>query len=256
MTQKPRKKSSKHLPSTNRVQGGLSRFFGVILAVLVVAMATYWGLKFYQQWPNSQAANERNQQLGLVDDEVTDEDKANYTVDGADKPKLLNIPAAGVENARIQEIGLLSPNSNGSQQMDAPQNVHDVGWYNCQINPVAGKACDQYISPVGGLNTQTAAFMDGHSCGSDGCVFDQLDQLKPGDEISVTMGDNSIVTYVVDGVQVVELADLDMNQAMKSYQPGKAGLNIITCDGAWSGTDSRGVRTMNHRVVVYSTIKE
>lgn len=245
---------------TKQTNGGwlqsLARLFSIVLAIMVVAMSTYWGMKFYEQWRDRQAEAERNEQLGLSHDEVTEEDKASHTVDGADKPKLLSIPAAGIQDARILEIGLLSPSSDGSQQMDAPQNVHDVGWYNCQINPIESKKCANYVSPLGVNNTEQAAVMDGHSCSGDGCVFDGLVDLSAGDEIMVTMGDDSVITYVVDYVQVVDLADLDMEQAMMSYQQGKPGLNLITCDGSWSSQDSRGVRTMDRRVVVYSTIKE
>ena len=234
----------------------LSRIVAIILAIMIVAMATYWGLKFYEEWQNRRAEDERTQQMGLSHDEVTDEDKANHVVDGADKPKSLSIPDANVDNARVQEIGLLQPSANGSQQMDAPQNVHDVGWYNCQINPVESKRCQNYISPLGVNNTDQAAVMDGHSCGGGACVFDGLADLKPGAEIIVTMGDDSQLTYIVDYVQIVDLSDLDMTQAMTAYQPGRPGLNLITCDGAWNSRDSRGVRTMDRRVVVYSTLRE
>lgn len=234
----------------------IARIFSVMLAILIVAMATYWGMKFYEQWQDKQAESERTSQMGLVDDEVTEEDRANHTVDGADKPKLLTIKTAGIDRARVQEIGLLQPSSSGSQQMDAPQNLHDVGWYNCQINPVESNRCSNYVSPAGVNNTSDAAVMDGHSCSGNGCVFDGLADLSAGDEIEVTMGDDSVVTYVVDYVQTVDLEDLDMKQAMAAYQPGKPGLNLITCDGSWTSRDSRGVRTMNRRVVVYSTMKE
>ena len=123
MTTQKQHQSQSRRSASNWLQS-LARLFSIILAIMIVAMSTYWGMKFYEEWQNKQAETERNEQLGLSHDEVTDEDKANHTVDGADKPKLLSIPAAGVQNARVQEIGLLSPSSNGSQQMDAPQNVH------------------------------------------------------------------------------------------------------------------------------------
>lgn len=234
----------------------LSRVSGIVLAVLIVAMATYWSLRFIEDNRERKIVDERNTELGLIYDEVAEEDKNNHVVDGADKPKSLTIADAGINNSRIQEIGLLQPNENGSQQMDAPQNVHDVGWYNCQINPVVSKRCTQYVSPMGMNNTSTAAVMDGHSCGRDGCVFDGLQDLYPGSEIEITMGDNSVVTYIVDYVEYVDLADLDMSKVMTAYNEGRPGLNLITCSGEWSAEDSRGIRTMNQRIVVYSTMKE
>ena len=151
MTTQKQHQSQSRRSAGNWLQS-LARLFSIILAIMIVAMSTYWGMKFYEEWQNKQAETERNEQLGLSHDEVTDEEKTNHTVDGADKPKLLSIPAAGVQNARVQEIGLLSPSSNGSQQMDAPQNVHDVGWYNCQINPIESKRCANYVSPAGTNN--------------------------------------------------------------------------------------------------------
>ena len=253
MAQKRQKYQSKR--SITTLGRSLSRLVALIVAILVVAMATYLGLEFRDRVIASNAAEERSQAMGLSSEEVTDEEKDAHTVDGVDKPKLISIPATGVDRARVQEIGLLQPGSSGSQQMDAPVNVHDVGWYNCQINPVASKACSNYVSPAGINNTEVAAVMDGHSCSGNGCVFDGLQNLQSGDEIILTMGDDSTITYVVDRVDIVDLADMDMKQAMSVFQPGVPGLNLITCDGSWSSVDSRGVRTMDQRVVVYSSIK-
>lgn len=197
------------------------------------------------------AENERNQELGITKDKVSDKDKDQYKVDAPDKPRLLTIAKAGVTRARVQQIGLLSPSADGSQQMDAPKNINDAGWYNCQINPVASKRCAGYSSPAIN-NTQTAAVIDGHSCGGGKCVFDNIDKLASGDAIEIEMGSGEKVTYLVKKVEVVKLADLDMTKVMTSFQLGQPGLNLITCDGSWSSRDSRGVRTMDKRVVVYS----
>lgn len=232
------------------------RIVVIVIAVLMVAIATTLGIRYYQQVQAEKAAERRAQQMGLSDEPVTEEQRKEHQVDGYDKPKLLTIEKIDINNARIQEIGLMAPTSSGSQQMDAPVSVHDVGWFNCQINPVESKKCANYISPLGVNNTETAAVMDGHSCSGNGCVFDGLADLVAGDEIKVTMGDDAVVTYVVDEVEVVDLDDLDMKKAMSAYQPGKPGLNFITCDGSWSATDSRGVVTMNRRVVVYSSLSE
>lgn len=226
--------------------------------IIAVAVGTFWGLDRYKRYRSEQEArakHERAVQLGLSDEPVTPEDKASYTVDANDKPRSLTIAKAGVDKARIQEVGLLSPASDGSQQMDAPKNIHDVGWYNCQLNPVAAKRCANYSSPAGS-NDQVAAVIDGHSCGGDGCVFDKLSSLAKGDIIEVELGSGQMAKYLVDATETVDLDKLDMTKAMAPYQVGYPGLNLITCDGQWTSRDSRGNRTMSKRVVVYSTLQE
>ena len=197
---------------------------------------------------------QRDQDLGLIYDEISEQQRRDYRVNGEDKPQLLTIPAIGVDKARIQEIGLLEPIADGSQQMDVPKNVHDVGWYNCQINPVATNRCASYVSPATSSSDRSSV-IDGHSCEGRGCVFDKLNQLQPGDRIDIQLGSGQTVIYLVDKVDTVDLDDVDMVRVMTPYQAGHPGLALITCDGTWSDRDSRGVRSMNRRVIVYATLK-
>ncbi|MDO4271732.1 MAG: class F sortase [Candidatus Saccharibacteria bacterium] len=211
----------------------------------------------YRNQLAEQAREQRDEALGISSEEVSSEDKKKHHVDSGDKPRLISIAKAGVNQARIQEVGLLAPSADGSQQMDVPKNIHDVGWYNCQINPIVENRCDNYVAPASD-NTVNATVMDGHSCGgaATGCVFDKVGQLTAGDEIVVEIGNGSTVTYVIDLVEIVDLADVDMTKVMKPYQKDTPGLNLITCDGTWTSRDSRGVTTMNKRIVVYSSLKQ
>lgn len=225
----------------------------VILIVVAIAIVSTITLCLW--WWNHRNSvklqqTERAKELGLVSTPVTEQDKANYHVDD-NKPRFISIESIGLKQARVQELGLLAP-KNGSQQMDAPKNIYDAGWYNCAINPVKGNRCSNYITPSGN-DTEYASIIDGHSCDGDGCVFDKLSSLKAGDMIKIQMGSGSSVQYKIDKVEVVKLEQLDMKKVMVPYQKGKSGLNLITCDGSWTKRDSRGVATMDKRVVVYST---
>lgn len=222
----------------------------VIIAVAVATVIILCGLWWNRRNDVKLQQTERAKELGLIATPVTEQDKTDYRVDN-DKPRFISIDAIGLKQARVQALGLLAP-KNGSQQMDSPKNIHDAGWYNCTINPVKGNRCSNYTTPSGN-DTEYASVIDGHSCDGDGCVFDKLSSLKSGDVIDIQMGDSSIVKYKINKVEVVKLEQLDMAKVMKPYQSGKPGLNLITCDGSWTKKDSRGVATMDKRVVVYST---
>ena len=229
----------------------------IVVVVLTVAVISYGLYKKADTDQNDkatsskQAENERNAALKIDKTPVTDKDKAEYKVaDG--KPRFISAESIGLSNARVKEVGLSSANSDGSQQMGSPSNIYDAGWFNCLNNPVAKTRCSNYTAP-GSNSTSSAAVIDGHSCEGKGCVFDKLGELKKGDKIKIEMGSGKTFTYMVVKNETVKLSDLDMDKVMKpaTNQPG---LNMITCDGRWNARDSRGVRTMDKRTVVYTEL--
>lgn len=231
----------------------------IVVAIVLIVAATCYG-RLYKKvdtdqndkaTSSKQAENERNAALKIDKTPVTDKDKAEYKVaDG--KPRFISADSIGLSNARVKEVGLSSANSDGSQQMGSPSNIYDAGWFNCLNNPVAKTRCSNYTAP-GSNSTSSAAVIDGHSCEGKGCVFDKLGELKKGDKIKIEMGSGKTFTYMVVKNETVKLSDLDMDKVMKpaTNQPG---LNMITCDGRWSARDSRGVRTMDKRTVVYTEL--
>lgn len=226
---------------------------GIILLIVALSVGGWFGYRYYQDYRRNQLEAERVKAMGLSDAKVTEADKKQFTV-STDKPRFISIPAIGVNQARVQEIGLMKPAEDGSQQMDSPKNVHDVGWYNCQINPIVANRCTNFVSPTG-LPNDRAAIIDGHSCETMrlNCVFDKLTSVKHGDSIVIELGNGDKVTYLIDKVETINLANVDMNQVMKPYQQDTSGLNLITCDGRWTARDQYGAPTMDKRVVVYST---
>ncbi len=193
--------------------------------------------------------------IGISTKPVTREEVDSYTVD-PDKPRYMTIPNAGVTNARTIALGVKKPTSGGSQQLDAPNRIGDIGWYNCQMNPIVDNRCDTYKTPGDG-NTETAALFDGHTCFSRAmsCVFDQISSLHKGDSIVVERGDGQKLQYSVRAVQVLSLADVDMKAAMKPLEAGREGLTLITCAGTYKGAvDASGVPTASKRVLVYAVL--
>ncbi len=220
------------------------------ITAVVVAIGVFTTLTYIK---SHEPASERDNSLNLSYDKVSDKDRQNYKVNDGAKPRLIKIPSLGV-SARVQEVGLLAANSDGSQQMDVPRNVHDAGWYNCEDNAEDSSRCNKFISP-NGIYNETSAVIDGHSCSGKGCVFDKLGELSDGAEIKIELGNNSSVTYTVDRIETVDLSEVDMAKVMTPTHTDRAGLALITCDGNWSTRDSRGVRSMDKRIIVYASAK-
>jgi LPXTG-site transpeptidase (sortase) family protein len=190
---------------------------------------------------------------GISIEPIPEKERDSYTVP-ADYPRYIYIPSINVNKARIIAVGVKKPNVSGQQQMDVPKNINDAGWYNCQINPVVEKRCSQPTLPGSG-DTDTAAIMAGHTCFSNtrSCVFDNISKLKAGEIITIELGDGSKINYAVKRVDILKLADVDMAKAMRPIEPDKEGLTLITCTGKYKGaTDVNGVRTADHRVLVYA----
>lgn len=154
---------------------------------------------------------------------------ATYTVPAPD-PKYLSIPAINITNARIIRLGLLK---NG--QIATPDNVFDTGWYDASSEP--GQSGAMFI--YGHVSSWTA----------DG-VFYNLKKLQAGDLVTVTRGDNTTFTYRVTGSKVYPANSVDMNEVLSPVDPGRPGLNLMTC----TGQVIPGTSEFNERLVVFTTL--
>ena len=228
-------------------------FFLLFCGFVVCGFLIY---KFFNDTRFQYEGTDSVEVLDLDTTEITDEEKDAYKV-SPEKPRYLSMKSIGVERARIIEVGVLSPNADGVQQMDAPKNTSDVGWYNCQINPIVDNRCADPALPGGG-DTSQAAIIDGHTCFSTtyACVFDKLRSLRINDAVMVELGDGTILNYIVKKVEIRELDSVDMNALMKPIEPGKEGLNFISCAGYYQGaTDANGVLTASQRVLVWTILE-
>lgn len=154
---------------------------------------------------------------------------AAYTVPPT-LPKYLIIPAIHVD-ARVAALHI-----NAQNQIQAPANIYDTGWYVGSSLP----------------GQPGAMFIDGHvsSWTADG-VFYNLKTLRPGDAIQVVRGDNTTYTYIVRQVQSYGATNVNMSQVLSPIDPGTAGLNLMTC----TGSVISGTSEFNERLVVYSTLQ-
>jgi len=130
-------------------------------------------------------------------------------------PKYLKIPKLNV-NARVSALGLDSSNA-----LKAPYNIYDAGWYDASARP-------------GDDASLGAVLIDGHVHGpTKPGVFVGLKKLVVGDTIQIVRGDNQVFTYQVSKVQNYDANTMDMGMMLTSAQPGKPGLNLITCGGPY-----------------------
>lgn len=154
---------------------------------------------------------------------------ATYTV-APDLPKYIDIPAINVHQTRIISLG---QQANG--QIANPDNIYDAGWYKASSKP--GQAGAMFI--YGHLSSWTA----------DGAFFN-LKKLKPGDKITITRGDNTTYTYLVDSLKSYPAANVDMGAVLAPDKAGTPGLNLMTC----GGSIIKGTSEFTERLVVFSSL--
>lgn len=219
-----------------------------ICGILLIAASVGVGVKIYlsnttDDWQN------RVQEDGIDTSQVTPEMQRQHSVSDKE-PRYLSIPKLGLSHIRVFAVGLTSPNHAGEQQIDAPRNIHDVGWFNCTINDI-NHTCGQAAYPDQ-RNTQVATVIDGHSCNRRGCVFDRLSDLAANDKIILELGNGNTIEYNVVQQENISLAEFNSDKLLQPITPGKAGLNLITCAGRWVTHDTRGRRSMDQRIIVYA----
>ncbi|CAN5150666.1 hypothetical protein BH09PAT3_BH09PAT3_2110 [soil metagenome] len=131
-------------------------------------------------------------------------------------PRYIKIPKLGV-SARIKGLSVTSKGD-----LQAPNSVHDAGWYTSSARPGDGAGSG-------------AMLVDGHVHGPTiPGIFNKLKTLNTGDTIQIVRGDSKVFTYKVVNTQNYDAEKLDMSMMLGSVQPGKAGLNLITCGGAYN----------------------
>lgn len=158
----------------------------------------------------------QNQSEGTSGDQKPDEAHVDATAVAGyrvapDLPRKITIPKLNV-SARVKPLGV-----NKANQLLAPANIYDAGWYNASAKP--------------GVDAG-AVLIDGHVHGpTKPGVFYSLKKLVSGDIIEVERGDGRVVKYRVEKTQKVAAGDVNMGALMTSVRPGVQGLNLITCGG-------------------------
>lgn len=136
---------------------------------------------------------------------------AGYTWKGQkDDPKRIVISKIGVDSI-VQNVGV-----DQNQQIAVPNNIHIAGWFVDSVRP----------------GSSGLSIIDGHVNGvsSDEGVFKRLNELATGDTVQIIMGDDSVVSFIVQTNQ--EVATADSATILYSQDPTiENQLNLITCTG-------------------------
>lgn len=144
-----------------------------------------------------------------------------------DMPRMISIPSLNV-SARIVQVGVDKNNA-----LRVPGNVYDAAWYTGSNTPGAAGAM----------------VIDGHVSGpTKRGVFYNLKNLKTDDTISIERGDGTVFRYAVRHVETLKVDELDMTRLLVPYEPGRQGLNLITCGGTFDPDTSH----FDSRVIVFA----
>ena len=199
------------------------RYIGwVIIAILLlvfVVRVTVFEYNYLAEKEGSErvvlASEEVEPEEELVEIKPTETEVVEYKV-APGRPRYLTIEKLGIDKARILPMGV---NSKG--ELATPSNIFDVGWYDGSGLPGAGGTM----------------VIDGHNGGPHvHGVFKDLPNLVEGDIIMVERGDGVVFRYSVVENKPISLAESNayMSVAMRSPEPGRESITLISCTGEWS----------------------
>lgn len=195
------------------IWGVVAIFFLVFLVRVISFENSYYSEKEGSE--RSTTTQNATDSTELDETEPTKEEIAEYKV-AADRPRYLSVDKLGVKNARILPMGV-----NMAGELDTPNNIFDVGWYEASGKPGQGGTM----------------IIDGHNGGPHiHGVFKNLPDLVSGDIIKVERGDGTVFNYKVVENNTVPLSESDsyMATAAKSPENGIESVTLISCTGEWS----------------------
>lgn len=194
------------------IWGVLSLLLLIYLVRVITFENAYYGEK---EGSEREVTNVASSGGDLIEVAPTEDEVREYIV-APDRPRYLSVERLGVVNARILPMGV---NSKG--ELDTPQNIFDVGWYESSGLPGQGGTM----------------VIDGHNGGPHvHGVFKNLPDLAIGDIIQIERGDGAIFKYKVVENNSVPLSESDeyMVTATRSPEIGKESVTLISCTGEWS----------------------
>lgn len=203
-------------PSTKQiVKWSIWSVVTILFLIFLVKVLVYENNYYAEKEGSERAVVEEPEAEDLVEEAPTEAEVQEYTV-APDRPRYLTIERLGVKNARILPMGV-----NNKGELDTPQNIFDVGWYESSGKPGQGGTM----------------VIDGHNGGPHVYgVFKRLPDLVNGDIIQVERGDGVIFKYKVVENKSVPLSESDRYMATASRSPevGKEAVTLISCTGEWS----------------------
>lgn len=210
----------------------------ILIAIIVFALSSF---VLYTTWSRSRESvpPSSNQSAPVVASDREGQDEtlvSDADIDGhkvaPDLPRIIKIDKIGVR-ARVLPMGVKSNN-----QLMAPENIYDTGWYMNSAKP----------------GEKGAMLIDGHYSGPTraGGIFSKIKVLMAGDIITVEKGDGSSVKYEIQKIESIPKESVDMGKMLTPYGSSQKGLNMITCDGQYDPKTN----TYDNRTVVFASMVE
>lgn len=212
------------------------RWAAALLVMIMAVTYAYFGVRWYNTGELSPLPLPVSAADSSIDETpVSEKLKQAHTVP-SDQPRYIEIPKLGISGTRVMRVGVTDTN-----MLDVPKTLDDTGWYAKSATPGSGSG---------------AVLIDGHNGGvTRNGIFAKLGTLTKGDQISVERGDGKRFTYEVSDVRDMPLEWVNkegMKEMMKSVEPDKEGLSLITCSGKWIPKDE----VFDRRILVRATIIE
>ena len=200
----------------NIIKWAIWSILGILFLVFLIKVAVFEN-NYYNEKEGSERAEAVivDTESNLIEEKPTDAEVREYIV-APDRPRYLSIERLGVVNARVLPMTV-----NTAGELDTPNNIFDVGWYEASGKPGQGGTL----------------IIDGHNGGPHvHGVFKDLPSLAAGDIIKIERGDGEIFNYRVVENVAIDLNDSDsyMSTAAQSPEQGVESVTLISCTGDWS----------------------
>lgn len=221
-------------PSRTPWHKRLSTSGATFAAVVVLALSGY--VSFDSWLTNRNVSTQFRQETvaatsalreGHDESDVHPNDVERYAV-APELPRVLSIPSLGVK-ARVLGMDVTATN-----QLRAPNNINDAGWYNSSARP----------------GQPGAVALNGHVSGpTQPGVFKKLQTLKNGDEIILDNGAKQSFRYKVAHVETLPVEKVEMVKYLQVYGDAEKGVNLMTCGGKFNAKTQQ----YESRTLVYAT---
>jgi hypothetical protein len=207
----------------------------VAAAVIVLAggflifdtVKTNFDFKAYMQAPREATVDDTL--AGVSEEPISDQDHTEHVV-ARDEPRYLVIDSLGVD-ARVMKTG-----QDEYGRVANPANIFDANWYQNSAHPGGNGA------------VVLTGFINGPSQAG---AFTKIAHLKSGDMLTIERGDGSKINYTVAKIATLRLADVQMEDLLKTYDDADQGLNLILSSGQWNNAGA----TNSDRTLVYAVRK-
>ena len=207
-----------------KIKGGYRRIIkwaiwsvlALLFLIFFIRVAVFENNYYKEKEGSERAVAVQAEEASELDETVPTEDEIAKYVVAPDRPRYLRIERLGINNSRILPMGV-----NVKGELDTPNNIFDVGWYEGSGKPGEGKTM----------------IIDGHNGGPHIYgVFKNLPNLVNGDIIEIERGDGEVFKYEVVENVAIDLNDSNgyMATASKSPVEGKESVSLISCTGEWS----------------------